>query len=214
MKTLIFSNGELLQDVWVKNIIKDAGLVIAADGGARHASGLGLEVMHLIGDMDSVDLATFQKLKDTKCKISVFPEDKDKTDLELAMDLALAHGASEIHILGAEGGRFDHMLGNALIGAKESFSNIPVWYYSSMQRSTAVFPCKNRKFKTLNDKLISVIPLCQKAEGFSISGVNWPLSNVTLELGSTYSISNRSSAEEVEVSFNSGVVLLVFEDLL
>jgi thiamine pyrophosphokinase len=213
MKTIIFSNGEFSQGPWCKDLLKDCELIIAADGGARHALQMDAKVQHLIGDMDSIGLEDFNVLKSSQCKVHFFPQDKEKTDLELAMDLALEKGADEVHILGGEGGRFDHQVGNALMAASEKYKSIPVWFYSREQRSTAIHAVEKKVIKTSISKILSVIPLSESVEEFTIDGVQWPLNSVRLTLGSSFTISNRTTAEEVNISLKSGVVLLVVEDL-
>ena len=42
----------------------------------------------------------------------VHQPEKDETDTELALNRAMASGCGEIAVLGATGGRLDHMLGN------------------------------------------------------------------------------------------------------
>lgn len=213
MKTIVFSNGNFAPADWCKNLLKNADQIIVADGGARYALMMGLKVDHLIGDMDSIELEDFNTLKEQGCKISVFPEDKDKTDLELAVDLAVKLGSDEIHILASDGGRFDHQLGNALIGANIRYMEVPIWFYSGNQRATTVYPVEEKVFATVSGSLLSVIPLCEKVANFTIRGVDWPLNNVELRLGSTFTISNKSAGNEVKVSFTSGVVLFILEDV-
>lgn len=86
--------------------------MIAVDGGLKGAKELGLVPDVIVGDFDSVDpavLAFYRKMEHIVWEV---PAGKDDTDTELALKRAMAMGAGEIVILGATGGRLDHMIGN------------------------------------------------------------------------------------------------------
>ena len=58
------------------------------------------------------------------------PVAKDATDLELALDAALAMGPADVTVVGGHGGRLDHFLGNALLLAAERYAPLairPAW---------------------------------------------------------------------------------------
>ena len=57
-------------------------LVIAADGGGRHAAALGLTPARLVGDMDSIDPGTREALKGVPTL--TFPTAKEQTDSAIA----------------------------------------------------------------------------------------------------------------------------------
>ena len=50
--------------------------------------------------------------EDQNTKLLSFPPEKDETDAELAVQFAVDQKPDTIWILGATGGRMDHMLGN------------------------------------------------------------------------------------------------------
>src|SRR5688572_29978445 len=88
-------------------------LVVAADGGARHAPALGLRVDRWVGDGDSTSPAELEALEAGGATIERSDVDKDESDTELALLAALAAGAGRISLVGALGGvRIDHALAN------------------------------------------------------------------------------------------------------
>ena len=97
---------------------EDVDLVVAADGGARMADGLGLRIDRWVGDGDSLGSDGLAELRRRGVAVSLESVDKDATDTELALEAALAAGARSVVILGALGGpRPDHALANvALLG--------------------------------------------------------------------------------------------------
>src|SRR3954467_10916801 len=87
------------------DLMQQADLRIAADGGARHFLELGLLPHLAIGDFDSLPPALLVKLEDHDVEIERHPAHKDETDLELALLRALQRGARRIVVLAALGGR-------------------------------------------------------------------------------------------------------------
>ena len=86
--------------------------VIAADSGLRVANALGLHVNHLVGDLDSADPAAVEAAAAAGTTVDRHPAEKDATDLELALDAAVARGARRIVVVDGGGDRLDHLLGN------------------------------------------------------------------------------------------------------
>ncbi len=91
-------------------------LVIAADGGARHAAALGVTVDYWIGDFDSARSGQLPQPVDPERR--VLPTDKDLLDSEAALGLAASLGARRIVIWGGLGGRSDHALALLLVALR------------------------------------------------------------------------------------------------
>ena len=77
-KACIFCNGELKNSARIKRAASNCDLLIAADGGARHLAGLGLQPGIIIGDMDSIATDMWNNENYT-VRIPHSP-DKDKSD--------------------------------------------------------------------------------------------------------------------------------------
>ena len=109
----VFCNGEIRDMEGARDVASGAGLLIAADGGARYLAAMGLIPHAVIGDMDSID----GKLPggEEGAEVIAFPRDKDQSDAELAVRWAVKQGAGHILLLGAWGGRPDHAIGNAAL---------------------------------------------------------------------------------------------------
>lgn len=99
----------------VADIIGDA-FCVAVDGGLAHFKKLKLKPQLWVGDADSVRPADLKKGKFTRVKLS---RNKSYTDLEYALHLAgqaflEGHWEGNVILVGAQGGRFDHDIGNLL----------------------------------------------------------------------------------------------------
>jgi len=107
-KACIFCNGQLSNPAKVKQIAKDCDLLIAADGGAKYFVDIGLIPQVIIGDMDSVNDDMWKNNRGIEH--IRYPEAKDKSDAELAVEYALEHGCKQVILVAATGGRLDHTL--------------------------------------------------------------------------------------------------------
>src|SRR5262245_39959523 len=85
-------------------------LVVAADSGLEGAAVLGLVPAVVVGDMDSVDPDALAAAEAAGARIERHPAAKDATDLDLALDVALAAGADRVVVVTGTGDRLDHAL--------------------------------------------------------------------------------------------------------
>lgn len=93
-KACIFCNGELKNSARIKRVASNCDLLIAADGGAEHLVGLGLQPRIIIGNMDSLTVDRWNNENYT-VRIPHSP-DKDKSDAELAVEYALEQGCEQV----------------------------------------------------------------------------------------------------------------------
>jgi thiamine pyrophosphokinase len=182
-------------------------LVLAADGGANLCLAWGWPVDVVVGDMDSVDAAVRQQLEAQGTPFIVSPVDKDETDLELALQLALAKRATELIIAGALGARIDHTLGNLALLALPALASVPTRVVDGGQ--TIWLVSDDLTVHGQPGDTLSLIPFGGDARGVTVSGVRWPLHEADLPLGPSLSISNRMAAACAGISVRSGLLLVV-----
>ena len=114
-RAIILANGPLPNPEAAQRYIRAGDWLICADGGTRHALTLGLIPDVVIGDLDSLEPQFKAELESQGVRFEVYPADKDQTDLELALELAVAAGVRQIDILAVQGGRLDQSLANLLL---------------------------------------------------------------------------------------------------
>ena len=130
MQALILADGDApirrdLDAAW-PGWDRDIGLVIAADGGARHAAGLAVSIDAWVGDGDSIGEAALAELTARGIPIERTRPEKDESDTELAVLAALGRGATGIVVIGALGGpRIDHTLANVGLLALPALADRP-----------------------------------------------------------------------------------------
>lgn len=160
--------------------------VIAADGGIRHARALGLDVELWVGDFDSTDpdLAA----RNPHVERHTYPAAKDKTDGEIAVDEARRRGAREIALVGGLGGQSDHALANIMLGLGLERDGIRVVITNGEEEAYPLLPGV-RKLALPPASRMSIIALADLV-GLSLTGVEWPLDDRTVKLGSGLTLSN------------------------
>ncbi|MCB0995637.1 MAG: thiamine diphosphokinase [Acidimicrobiales bacterium] len=180
--------------------------VVAADSGLDRALGLGLRPSLLVGDLDSVSVEGLRWARTEGVAIEAHPQDKDATDLELALTLA-GRAADRIVVLGIGGGRADHELANMLLLAAPTLAGIWVEAYTAEARITVV---RRRVALTGSPgSLVSLVPVHGAAEGVTTDGLRWPLRSETLAPGTSRGVSNEFLTASASVEVSSGVLLAV-----
>lgn len=207
MKTLIVGNGDLTDTGLLIKKSEWADLVIAADGGSRYLNAAGLVPNVLLGDFDSLPEPILRELRQNgNVEIVAFKPEKDYTDMELAIDLALERGATDIAILGACGTRLDHTVSNILLLYKILKNGAKGHIEDGSNRI-----CLIDSGITLNKKdgwKVSLIPLPPCVKGVTTTGLTYPLTDETLFFGTGRGISNEFCADEATVSVKEGLLLI------
>jgi thiamine pyrophosphokinase len=181
--------------------------VIAADGGLVHAWALGLEVDLVVGDLDSVSPDDATTAESTGIPIERHPREKDATDLELALDAALAMRPGRILVVAGEGGRLDHLLSTLLLLGAEKYAGVELDAWIGPARVHVVRG--HRALDGTPGALVTLVALHGPAEGIRTQGLVYPLAGEALESGSSRGVSNVFAAERAEISVERGVVLAV-----
>ena len=178
--------------------------VIAADSGLALAAPLGLIPDLVIGDMDSVPLELLADAEAAGATVERYPQDKDATDLELALDAARVEGATSIIVVGGGGGRLDHLLANAaLIGATRY---PPIEWYVDDYRISVV--TRTHDIVGTAGDLVTLLALGGPAT-VTAQGLRWALEDEGLMPGSTRGVSNELVDETATVRVAAGRIAVM-----
>lgn len=180
---------------------------IAADGGIRHAGPLGVRPELWVGDFDSSGSDMAAAWRDVPRQSH--PPAKDMTDGELAAAEAIARGASGLVLAGVFGGaRSDHAMGNLLQGAALRARGIPVLMTSGDEEGWPLLPGE-QEIDLPAGSLFSVLALSDLA-GLTLRGVEWPLTERDVPMGSSLTLSNRvAGGEGLRVGLGRGNAVLL-----
>ncbi|OGO22494.1 MAG: thiamine diphosphokinase [Chloroflexi bacterium RBG_16_51_16] len=210
-RAVIFANGNLPEPVKARKLLNADDLILCADGGLLHAREVGVTPRAVIGDMDSLSRDVLNELSQSDVPIQLFPSDKDKTDLELALEHAVELQVREILIVAALGKRMDHSLSNIQLLMMDILDGLEVRIDDGVEE---IFVCKDERVIHGNQgDIISLLPWNGLAGGIRTEGLKWPLVNETLFPEGSRGISNIMLTERAIVSVAFGVLLVVHERL-
>jgi len=181
--------------------------IIAADRGAAHALSLGLRVELAVGDSDSIGPAALVALERSGVRLERHAAAKDATDLELALDAAVALGPRRILVVGGASGRLDHLLGGLLVLGAEAYAGVEI--DALLGRASVHVVRGERRLRGSPRELISLFALHGEARGVVSEGLAYPLRGELLRPGSSRGVSNLFEADAARVGLESGVVLAV-----
>ncbi|WP_242144518.1 MULTISPECIES: thiamine diphosphokinase [unclassified Bacillus cereus group] len=181
----------------------------AVDRGVYRLLKQGIVPAVAFGDYDSVtddELAWMQKQTDD---LHIVPREKDQTDLEIAIRWALNQNPKFIRIFGATGGRLDHGLANIQMLLKGLEKEIDMYIVDQKNeicvKSVGAYDIEeNKQFP-----YVSFVPVTKIVKGITLRGFKYPLTNRTIEWGSTLCISNELAKEKGTFSFTSGILMMI-----
>jgi thiamine pyrophosphokinase len=188
-------------------VLPEATTVLAADGGADRAAALGLVVDVVLGDLDSISDERLAGLEAAGARIVRHPTAKDATDLELALDEALALGAGSVLVVASAEGRLDHLLSSLLLLGSERYAGLEL---DALVGEALVHVIRGRRVVTGRvGELVSLFALGRRADGITTSGLSFPLADESLEPGSSRGVSNVFATPEAVVTVAAGALLAV-----
>lgn len=203
---IVFTGGDAPGEGALDRLPDDA-FVVAADGGLEHAAALGVRVGLAVGDFDSVSQSVLDAAAAAGARVQRHPVAKDQTDLELAMDAAADAGVARIVVIGGNGGRLDHWLGNVALLASSRYRAVRVEARSGASR---LFVVRDRvEFSGAVGEYVSLLAWNGPASGVRTAGLRWALHGERLDAGTSRGISNELTEPEASVALSSGVLLVV-----
>ncbi|MCP3941300.1 MAG: thiamine diphosphokinase [Desulfobacteraceae bacterium] len=206
MNCIIVASGNLLFSPGIKKLLKEADLIIAADGGAGHLKQMNIHPHAIIGDMDSIHPETRQFFEKNFTPIVTHPSRKNNTDTDLCIDFALKKGATTITLLGVTGQRLDHTLANIFLLRKLAALGIKSRILDANNEIYLI--TDHLKLKGEKGELLSVIPISDKVTGLTITGLEFPLENASISMGSSLGISNYFKKDHATISIATGILLI------
>lgn len=206
MKTIIIGNGEINDYDIIREYFEEA-YIIACDGGTRHCRAMMIMPNVMIGDFDSAnqsDAEFFDNLGVLKIE---YPSKKDKTDMEIALDLAVEKESDEIYIVGGLGSRFDHSLANVHILLRPMRMGIRACLLDEHNIITLV----EDSIDIVGEKgqTVSLIPLTTQVKGITTEHMEYELNNATMEIGHSLGVSNIMTEDIATVSVSEGILILI-----
>ncbi len=207
MQAVIIAHGRFRPSAALRDLVAKADLLICADGGLRHARALGRPPQIVIGDFDSLPRRLASWARRHGAEFVQYPEGKDKTDTELALDAAAARGATAVDLIAAMGGRRDHSLANLLLLVTAGRRGLRARIHDG--RALVFLIAGDHPLAARVGNTVSLLSLSETSEGVSTVGLRYPLENGVLTLGSSRGISNEVISTPASVRVRSGLLLAI-----
>jgi len=202
MRAFIYTGGEVYPDNITEHP-KGDDICIAADSGYANAKKLGERVNIFVGDRDSY----FGELPSDIETVELKPE-KDLTDTQVAVEIALERGADDIIIIGGLTGRLDHTMSNLAILEDAKIRKFHAYIADGRNRVRFI---RNDSLLIGRSgyKYLSLIAADEKVKGVDIKGVKYPLENATLKSNFQYAVSNEIEKNCAFISVRKGGLYVI-----
>ncbi len=209
-KTLIVNGGNIEEDFALSFLQKENyNYVIAVDKGMEFCRKAGIRPDEILGDFDSVDPEVKKYFDSLEIPVHVYKPEKDQTDMENAMSLALKRESNEILVLGATGTRMDHVLGSISNLTLPLNAGVPCSLVDAHNRIRMIQHELTIRKEEQYGKYVSLLSFGGPAEGVTLEGFYYPLHDYTIEAGEAIGISNEIVAEEARISMGAGTLLVI-----
>lgn len=199
----LIANGSIDNYDKIKTYIQNYEKIVAVDGGLAHLDKMGIIPNLLIGDLDSLTPELRQKY--SAVEVLQFPQHKDETDLELALNKVYSSGITRITLFGVLGKRTDHALYN--LHLLRRYKKILIQTENEIIFSVS----GSMEIACEEGQTISFIPLADPVRGITTEGLKWELHDANFDKN-FMSISNICLKNLVRINIEEGDLLCVLQE--
>ena len=180
--------------------------VIAADAGLLLCERLGVRPDVVLGDFDSMDV------RQAPADCIRVPVEKDDTDTMLALREGLRRGCDTFYLYGATGGaRLDHTLANLqslaflLRHGARGYLYDQNFVYTAIENETLTLT------REVEWGIVSLFSMGDRAEHITLEGLQYPLTDGTIDCGFPLGVSNHIVAPTARITVGRGPLLVGWE---
>lgn len=185
--------------------------LMAADKGLEFFMESGITPDLAVGDFDSLSDEGKRYLEELEnVEILRLRPEKDDSDTQSAVNLAIGRGAKEILLLGVTGSRVDHLMANLgllVLGRKKG---VRIAMADQNNYMTLVDSGTVLKREEQFGKYVSFFPVGGEVEELTLEGFQYPLHRHRLTVSdSGLTVSNEISAAQAQITFSKGTLLMI-----
>lgn len=213
MHALLCANAPFSEEAAV--LLQDAALsadwLVGVDGGARTLLRYGLTPQIVTGDGDSLSEHERAALRATGAQLVPTP-DQDYTDLDKALTYMVeAHGATQLTVFGATGGRLDHSY-SVFSALLKHGRRARVQLIDETARYEAIQGQWHCTGPELVGRTLSLLAF-GRVEGVTTTGLRWPLTDDWLAPGHRDGTLNQVVESTITVQVGSGELIVMLHHL-
>ena len=212
MKLVLVAGGSC-DPLWLKKeltpLLCSGWKCMGIDAGVLKLLSAGFRPDHVIGDFDSVTPEEREKILTDYPEQTVLRPEKDDTDMEAALRLAVQFQVEEILICGAIGSRMDHTLANLRLLDIPFQAGIPAVLLDPCNRIRLIREELHIRRSEQYGRYVSLLPFDGPVGGLSLYGFKYTLEDAELVHATSLGISNEIVAEEGVIRLRSGRLLVI-----
>ena len=202
-KIILVLNGQIPKKDELKSFIKQYNQIICTDGAANQIIKLNINPDFILGDIDSLH-TDFINDKSNIIKL----EDQNLNDFEKALNWLKDRNYNTIDIIGMDGKRIDHTIGNFSIILKE----ISSFDLTIFTESGIFYTIKDkRKFQDICNRYFSIFSP-KKDTKITTLGLKYELQNKTLDNIHKGTL-NFANKNEVEIETNGEILVFISSEI-
>ncbi|MCI1985640.1 MAG: thiamine diphosphokinase [Lactobacillus sp.] len=182
------------------------------DRGALHLLQAGITPAFAVGDFDSLTVAERTEVAQRIHQRHTAPAEKDETDTEMGVRLAFErYAATRVVLIGATGGRLDHLLANLFLPTQPRFSaytnqielrDAQNWVRFFQPGVHTITPVTQYPY-------LGIVPLTAVVR-LTISGAKYPLRDWSSQSPFSWASNEFVGDRPVAVSWQQGVVAVIY----
>ena len=204
-RAFLYTGGELFPDGVTERPGAD-DLILAADAGYRAALRFGQRPAVVLGDFDS--LGGVPELP-TGTELVRVPAEKNLTDTQLGVDLALERGAQALTVVGGLGGRLDHTLSNLAVLEELWEKKIPAVITNGKNRARFLRDGSLLLLRDPHFRYFSLIAADPVLRGVTLEGCKYPLSGAKISRRLQFAVSNEITGNCALISVRRGGLWII-----
>ena len=211
MSTLIISGGNINSEFALEFYkIKAWTKVIGVDKGLEFLYKNEIMPTDIVGDFDSLspDILEYY-LKQKNIKTHRFQPEKNATDTQIAIEIAVAYESREIYVLGGMGSRVDHTLANIQILSIPLEKKIPAFLINENNKVFLIDKDISLEKEDQLGNYISLLPLTTLVTGVTLKGVKYPLHNHTITSNDSLGVSNEFDSQTANIELEEGILIVI-----
>ena len=189
----------------VKKYLREDDAVVFCDSGLKHMEALGVKPALIVGDFDShcnphLDVETI-----------VLPCEKDDTDTVFAVKTMVQRGYDDFLLIGVIGARLDHTLANLqslaflLRHRARGYLYDQNFVYTAIENETLTLA------REVDWGIVSLFSMGDRAEHITLEGLQYPLTDGTIDCGFPLGVSNHIVAPTARITVGRGPLLVGWE---
>ncbi|MCH5461479.1 thiamine diphosphokinase [Lactobacillus sp. LC28-10] len=189
---------------------KVSGDWIGVDRGTLRLLNLGIKPLVAIGDFDSLSADELKRVKSAVSDIRQAIPEKDETDTQLAVTVALhEYQYDRLDIYGATGGRLDHFLANFWMVLEPRYRQYaPKIRFIDKQNTITFFAPGAYEITKEPDKKYLAFVTLEKVDNLTLPDEKYNLKNENVTRPISYA-SNEFVGDKGHFSFDSGMVAVI-----